>query len=158
MVLFSLLDNHTQNCLFILPLSGGFLWKYKIFFFERFILERQHVYRVRGRGKEPQADYLLSMEPTTGLNLRTHEIMTWAKTSSQTFCWLSPTGAPIQNLSNSIWLFLFAFVAESENYKWRGIWVAWLVKRLTLDLSSGLDLRVVSSSSTSCSMLGVEPT
>ena len=39
----------------------------------------------------------------------------------------------------------------------RGAWVALLVKCWTLDLSSGLDLRVMSSSPTLGSMLGVEP-
>ena len=37
-------------------------------------------------------------------------------------------------------------------------WVAQGVQRLTLDLSSGLDLRVVSSSPALCSTLGMEPT
>ena len=37
-------------------------------------------------------------------------------------------------------------------------WVAQSVKRQTLDLSSGLDFRVVSSSPTLGSMLGAEPT
>ena len=36
-------------------------------------------------------------------------------------------------------------------------WVAQSVKRLTLDFSSGLDLRVVSSSTTLGSTLGLEP-
>jgi len=39
-----------------------------------------------------------------------------------------------------------------------GTWVAQSVKHPTLDLSSGLDLRVMSSSPTLGSMLGVEPT
>ena len=39
-----------------------------------------------------------------------------------------------------------------------GTWVAQAVKRLTFDFSSGLDLRVVSSSPTLGSMLGMEPT
>ena len=39
-----------------------------------------------------------------------------------------------------------------------GVWVAQLVKHLTLDLSSGLDLRVVSSSPSLGSTLGMEPT
>jgi len=38
-----------------------------------------------------------------------------------------------------------------------GTWVAQSVKYLTLDLSSGLDLTVVSLSPTLGSMLGVEP-
>ena len=42
--------------------------------------------------------------------------------------------------------------------KIQGTWVAQSVKHLTLDLSSGLDLRVLSSSPTLGSMLGVEPT
>ena len=40
----------------------------------------------------------------------------------------------------------------------RDNWVAQLVKRLTLDLSSGLDLRVVTLSPALGSMLGMEPT
>ena len=40
----------------------------------------------------------------------------------------------------------------------QGAWVAQLVKRPTLDLSSGLDLRVMSSSSAMGSSLGVEST
>jgi len=40
----------------------------------------------------------------------------------------------------------------------RGTWVAQSVKHPTLDLSSGLDLRVVSSSSELGSTLGMEPT
>ena len=39
-----------------------------------------------------------------------------------------------------------------------GVWVAQLVKYLTLDLSSGVGLRVVSSSLTLGSILGVGPT
>jgi len=39
-----------------------------------------------------------------------------------------------------------------------GTWEAQSVKRLTLDLNSGLDLRVVSSSPTLGSTLGMEPT
>ena len=39
-----------------------------------------------------------------------------------------------------------------------GIWVTQLIKGPTLGLSSGLDLRVVSSSPVLASMLGVEPT
>ena len=39
-----------------------------------------------------------------------------------------------------------------------GAWVAQSVKHRTLDLSSGLALRVVSSSPTLGSMLGMEPT
>ena len=42
--------------------------------------------------------------------------------------------------------------------KERGAWVAKLVKCLTPDLSSGLDLRVVSLSPTLDSTLGMEPT
>ena len=41
------------------------------------------------------------------------------------------------------------------------LWVAWVaqsVRRLTLDLSSGLDLRAVSSSPVLHSALGVKPT
>ena len=40
----------------------------------------------------------------------------------------------------------------------RGIWVAQLVQHLTLDLSLGLDLRVMSSSPSLGSTLGVKPT
>ena len=39
-----------------------------------------------------------------------------------------------------------------------GAWVSQLVKCLTLDLSSGLDLRFMHSSPTLVSMLSVEPT
>jgi len=39
-----------------------------------------------------------------------------------------------------------------------GAWVAQLVKHLTFDLSSGFDLRVMSSSPMLGSVLGVEPT
>ena len=39
-----------------------------------------------------------------------------------------------------------------------GTWVAQSVKDLILDLSSGLDLRVLSSSPTLGSTLGMEPT
>ena len=50
---------------------------------------------------------------------------------------------------------------NSENKKiglfW-GNWVAQSVKCLTLDLSSGLDLRVVNLSPPTGSMLGVKPT
>ena len=43
--------------------------------------------------------------------------------------------------------------------KWlRGVGVAQLVKGPTLDLSSGLDLRVVSSSPALGSALGIKPT
>ena len=45
-----------------------------------------------------------------------------------------------------------------KNMSLRGTWVAQSVKRLTLDFSSGLDLRVVSSSSTLGSLLREEPT
>ena len=48
--------------------------------------------------------------------------------------------------------------ASPGRKKRRGAWVAQLVKCLTLDLSSGLDLRVVSSRLALSSMLGVEPT
>ena len=41
---------------------------------------------------------------------------------------------------------------------YRGVWVAQLVKHLTLDLSSGLDLRVMSLSPVLDSTLEVEPT
>ena len=41
---------------------------------------------------------------------------------------------------------------------WRGTWVAQSVEHLTLHLSSGLDLRDVSLSPASDSMLGMEPT
>ena len=40
----------------------------------------------------------------------------------------------------------------------RGAWVAQLIECLTLDLSSGLDLKVVSSSPALGSMLSVKPT
>ena len=39
-----------------------------------------------------------------------------------------------------------------------GTWMGQLAKHLTLDLSSGLDLRVMSSSPTLGSTLGIEPT
>ena len=39
----------------------------------------------------------------------------------------------------------------------RGVWVAYLVECLTLDLSSGLDLSVMSSSPALGPMLGMEP-
>ena len=41
---------------------------------------------------------------------------------------------------------------------WRGTWMAQLVEHPTLDLSSVVDLRVMSSSPALGSMLGVEPT
>ena len=40
----------------------------------------------------------------------------------------------------------------------RGVWVAQLIKHLTLDLSSGFDLRVMSLSPVLGSTLGMEPT
>jgi len=40
----------------------------------------------------------------------------------------------------------------------RGAWVAQLVENSTLDLSSGLDFRVLSSGPTLGSTLGMEPT
>ena len=42
--------------------------------------------------------------------------------------------------------------------KSRGAWLAQLVKHLSLDLSSGLDLRVMSLSPALGSTLGLEPT
>ena len=48
--------------------------------------------------------------------------------------------------------------AHLENVLSWGAWVAQLVKHLSLDLSSGLDLGVVSSSSALGSVLGAEPT
>lgn len=44
-----------------------------------------------------------------------------------------------------------------ETYLLRGAWAAQLVERLTPDLSSGLDRRVVSSSHTLGSTVDVEP-
>ena len=52
---------------------------------------------------------------------------------------------------------MLEFVKIKRIYNW-GSLVAQSVKHLTLDLSSGLDLRVLSSSLVLGSMLGVEPT
>ena len=52
----------------------------------------------------------------------------------------------------NIWVYIWAEKGS------RGAWVAHSVKRLTLDLSSSLDLRVVSSSPALGSALGVKPT
>ena len=41
---------------------------------------------------------------------------------------------------------------------WWGTWAAQSVKHLTLNLSSGIDLRILSSSLTLGSTLGMEPT
>ena len=49
-------------------------------------------------------------------------------------------------------------VREQFKRENRGIWVVQSVKRLALDLSLGLDLRVMSSNPTLGSMLGMEPT
>ena len=49
-------------------------------------------------------------------------------------------------------------VREQFKRENRGIWVVQSVKRLALDLSLGLDLRVMSSSPVFGSMLGMEPT
>lgn len=43
-------------------------------------------------------------------------------------------------------------------FMYRGAWVIQSVKCLTLDLSSGIDLRVMSSSPVLHFVLGVEPT
>jgi len=48
--------------------------------------------------------------------------------------------------------------AQALRYFWWGAWVAQSVKHLTLDLSSGLDLWVMSSNPVLGSTLGVEPT
>ena len=50
------------------------------------------------------------------------------------------------------------FLKENVKIDTKGTWVAQWVKHLTLDLSSGLDLRVVSSSPMLGSTLGVKPT
>ena len=47
-------------------------------------------------------------------------------------------------------------MSNIKRIKSRGAWVAQAVKHLTLDLSSGLDLRVVSSKRSLGSMPGVE--
>ena len=44
-----------------------------------------------------------------------------------------------------------------QDSDFRGVWMAQLVERLTLDLSSGLDLRVMSSSPALGCMLRREP-
>ena len=51
-----------------------------------------------------------------------------------------------------------AFKKKKKDPGFRSTWVAHLVKHPTPDLSSGLDLRIVSSSPMLGSMLGVEPT
>ena len=48
--------------------------------------------------------------------------------------------------------------ADNRSFFTRGAWVAQLVKHLTLDLSSGLDLRVVSSSPVLGYALSMKPT
>ena len=53
-----------------------------------------------------------------------------------------------------IWVGKVKYTSQLEILDVRGAWVAQSIKHLTLDLSSGLDLRVVSSSPT----LGVTPT
>ena len=47
-----------------------------------------------------------------------------------------------QRLAASVWTHV------DNNYQTRGTWVAQSVKHLTLDLSSGLDFRIMSSSPT----------
>jgi len=47
---------------------------------------------------------------------------------------------------------------NNQNDLERGAWMAQSVKRLTLDLNSGLDVRVVSSSLVLGSTLDMEPT
>jgi len=53
---------------------------------------------------------------------------------------------------------MFCTVLLKKKKSLGGAWVAQLVKRPTLDLSSGLDLKVVGSGFTLASTLGVEPT
>ena len=50
------------------------------------------------------------------------------------------------------------FEGQLRNLQYQGAWVAQLVKHLTLDLSSALDHRIMSSNPTLDSMLGMEPT
>ena len=54
-------------------------------------------------------------------------------------------------------MYLPFYARINKNVKNRGAWVAQLVERPTLDLSSGLDLRVVSPSPTLGSVLGIKP-
>ena len=62
---------------------------------------------------------------------------------------------PIQRLNPNISLLeLYYF---NSNTLPRGAWVAWSVKRLTLDLGSGHDVTVMGSSPTSGSALSMEP-
>ena len=48
-------------------------------------------------------------------------------------------------------------IVKNSCHSW-GTWVVQLVECLSFDLSSGLDLRVMSSSPALVSMLGMEPT
>ena len=54
----------------------------------------------RGRGRESQADFQLSVEPSAQLSLRTHKIMTWTKTKSQKLNQSSHSDALIDKNSN----------------------------------------------------------
>ena len=56
--------------------------------------EREHKWEGQREGKrESQADSVLSMEPSAGLDLTT-KTTTWAETKSQTLNWLYHPGAP----------------------------------------------------------------
>ena len=52
--------------------------------------ERENMQMGGGAERENQADSLLSVDPNAGLNLITHEIMTWTKTKLD----IQPTEPP----------------------------------------------------------------
>ena len=56
-----------------------------------------------------------------------------------------------------IYLFFYIFFCILKMISSRGSWVAQSVKLLTLDLTSGLDLNIMSSSLALGSMLGMKP-
>ena len=81
-----------QNC----PFFFSFFWDY--LFWER---ERVSTRTPAGKGQRemerertPSRVYAVSTEPSAGLELTNHEIMTWVKVKSQMLNWLSPPGAP----------------------------------------------------------------
>ena len=72
--------------------------------------------RVRKRGREriPSRLHTVSTEPPTGLELRNHEIMTWAKTKSWPFNQLSHPRDPVHYLLR----LLKSWDSPQHTYQW----------------------------------------